>query len=174
MTRFKARSTFGESQPNLISISNLLTGCGTVALLYSRATVDVPSVAKPKRWQVTIAILAALCLLVAVLGGNPLRAKLVTAATTQSPATLVSGSAHSDRESLSGTTPANHVSFKSAAMKRNRQPSWARVDTQSVSSLQPIILPAFGFQSGDAHPAARATAALGGQDILTQLCTARR
>ncbi|OBF79177.1 hypothetical protein A5791_11670 [Mycobacterium sp. 852002-51163_SCH5372311] len=130
--------------------------------------------ARPQRWQSTIAILAALCLLVTVFGGNPLRPKLITAVAAQSPAALVSGSAQSDRESLSGTTPANHVSFKSAATKRNRQLPWGRVVAQSASWLRPINLPAYGFRSGDARAAAGVTAALGGQDILTQLCTARR
>jgi hypothetical protein len=136
--------------------------------------MDVPSVAKPQRWQSIIAILASLCLLVAVFGGNSLRANLLTAVTSHSPPTLVSGSVQSDRDFFSGTTPANHVSFKSAATKRNRDPSRGRVAAQSASWLPLIGLPALGFRSGDAGCAARVTAALGGQDILTQLCTARR
>ncbi|OBA81727.1 hypothetical protein A9W99_13480 [Mycobacterium sp. 1164966.3] len=119
-------------------------------------------------------MLVTLCLLVAVLEGNPLRANLIAAATPQSPTALVSGSAQSDREFLSGTTPVNHATFKSAATKRNRQPLRAHVAAQSAWWLRPIDLPAFGFQSGDVRSGARVTAALGGQHILTQLCTARR
>jgi hypothetical protein len=168
---------------NLISISNLPTGLARVALLYSQATVNVPSAAKPQRWQPTIVIIAALGLLVAVLTGNPLHPKLITRVVAQPPATLVSVPAQSgsgsepsgtgDREPLSGTSPTNHVVVKSAVVKRNRQPSWVLVGIQSAGSPR-IALSAFGSPWGEAYSEPRMTTALDGQDILTRLCTARR
>lgn len=154
-------------------------------MLYSRATVDPRVAVKPRRWHSAIAIVVALSLFAAVLGCWSLQSRLAAAAMSRPPASsqgtpgvgIDIGQVHFGH----GSSPTNQKPFKSAGIKRDRPPAWARLTPQSVWaawpvpwSLRPTILAALGFQPGDAHSGASVAAALGVEDILTQLCVARR
>jgi len=77
-----------------------------------------------------------------------------------------------------GSSPTDHKTTKNAWMTRDRPSNWAHVEPQLAWSPWPVGLSpwetawpaALGSQSVCAQPAA----AIAGQDILTQLCVARR
>jgi hypothetical protein len=75
-----------------------------------------------------------------------------------------------------GSSPTHQKPTKNAWMTRDRPPSWNRLSSQSVWSPLPASFAAglaSGFDPDGAHFGAPPTA-LGGRDILTQLCVARR
>jgi hypothetical protein len=156
--------------------------------------VYVGRVVNPRRWRAAIAVVAALSLFTAVLGCWSLQSRLAAAA-AQRPAASAQGTldscqvkfdAGSQRSTHVGHGPScgagltKHTAFKSAGMKRDRPPSWARLSPQSVWaqlpiawSLRPITLATLGFHPDDTHSGVP-VAALAVPDILTQFCVDRR
>jgi hypothetical protein len=174
---------------NLGGSSNLIQSCLPVADQASCCTVgptvDARGAVNPRRWRSAIAIVAALSLFAAALGCWSLQSRLAAAAMLRPPASsqgtpgvgMDIGQVHFGHSS----SPTSRKPFKSAGMKRDRPPTWARLTPQSVWaaspvlwSLRPTILAALGFQPGDAHFGASVAAALCVRDILTQLCVDRR
>jgi hypothetical protein len=151
--------------------------------------VDPQSTGTTRRWQLTIAIVAVLSLFSAVIAGWAERSQVVVASPLQwaasSQATpdvgvnvgqvqIADGSqpaSHLDHRSSSGASPINQKPFKSGVwMTRDRPPTEARLAPQLVRSPWPVSFVALGFQPGNVCSAA----AHCDQDILTQLCVARR
>jgi hypothetical protein len=147
--------------------------------------VNVRGAGQPRRWQSAIAIVAGLSLFAAVIAGWAERSQLAVAALLQpaasSQATLDVGvnvgqvqfgdgsrpTSHLDR----GSSPTNQQPYKRGVwMTRDRPPTWAHSAPQLVRSPWPVSLVASGFQPGHVHSGAP----LADQDILTQLCVARR
>lgn len=165
-------------------------------MLYGRFTVNLQNASGRWRWQLAIAVVAALSIFTAVTTGWALRAAGGTAAPPQpaawshaSPnaglhvhrarfAVDTQPTSHGVLRFSQGSSPTDHKPTKNAWMTRDRPSTWARVAPQLVWSPWPVTLSpwetawpaALGSQSGCAEPAAT----LAGQDILTQFCVARR
>jgi hypothetical protein len=159
-------------------------------VLYRRATVKFRAAGKTRRWQLAIAIVTALSLFTAVTTGWAARGSMHAQVAAPLPAALSQGThvgvnvGHaqlSDRSQPTsflahGSSPMHEKPNKTAWMTRDRPPTWTRLSPQSVwsplpASFAPCEL-ALGFQPG-ADSGAPA-AALADQDILGQLCVARR
>ena len=170
-----------------------LEGDSYTAVLYGRGTVNLRSANKSRRWHLAIAVVAALSIFTAVTTGWALRSAHGITAPPQpaawSHATPNVGlrvhraqsavgsqpTSHGVLRFSQGSSPTNHKPTKNAWMTRDRPPTSARVAPQLVWSPWPSAwetawAPTLGSQSGSAAPAA----ATAGQDILTQLCVARR
>jgi hypothetical protein len=159
--------------------------------LYSRATVAFRGAGTTRRWQLAIAIFAALSVFAAVTTGWASRGSAVAAAAVPQPPAL-SQATHvgvnaghvqfADRPHpmsyfVRGFSPTHQKPAKNAWMTRDRPPSWNRLSSQSVWSPLPASFDArglaSGFDPGGAHLGAP-PAALADRDVLTQLCVARR
>jgi hypothetical protein len=157
---------------------------------YSRATVDLRSAATSRRWQLAIAIVAALGLFVSLIAGSSLRPQLAAAALPE-PAAWTHGTqgvqaqasqvqldpaaqliSHSDRGSSPDSTPTNKKPFRNTWMTRDRPTSWTHLSPQSGWLALPASFTAAGFQPCDGHCAASAAAPVS-RDTLTQFCVVR-
>ncbi len=158
--------------------------------------MNLRSAGKSRRWQLAIAVVAALSMFTAVTTGWALRSAHGIAAPPQPAAwshatpsvglhvhraRFAVGSqpmSHGVLRFSQGSSPTNHKPTKNAWMTRDRPPTWARVAPQLVWSPWSVTLslwetawaPTLGSRSGSGAPAA----AIAGQDILTQLCVTRR
>jgi hypothetical protein len=183
----------GESSDHFHSSVSWLISSGVA---YSRDTVNLRSASKSRRWQLAIAVVAALSMFVAVTTGWALRSAHGIAAPPEpaawSHATLNVGlhvdraqfavssqpTSHGVLRSSQGSSPTHHKPTKNAWMTHDRPPTWAHVAPQLAWSPWPVTLPPWetawapapGSQSGSGAPAA----VIAGRDILTQLCVARR
>jgi hypothetical protein len=72
-----------------------------------------------------------------------------------------------------GSSPTHQKQTKNAWMTRDRPPTWTRMSPNSTWSPLPASFAASEFRLAGSHSTA-AVAALADQDILTQLCVARR
>ncbi|MCV7049132.1 hypothetical protein H7H82_00665 [Mycobacterium heidelbergense] len=141
---------------------------------------------RTRRWQSSIAIVAALSLFVALVAGSALRPQFAAAALPEPAAWSqtpdVGGHAHlHERQTVAqlphaawrGSAPAHKKPFHSMWMTKDRPPTWSRLSPQSVRSPLAPSFAALGFQPCGAQPRAPA-AVRADRDILTQLCVARR
>jgi len=155
---------------------------------YIRATVDPRSPGTTRRWQLTIAIVAALSLLVALIAGSSLRPQLAAAALPE-PVAWTYGTQgvqvhagqvqlHAVAQPIShlvhGVSPGstNKKPFHSTWMTRDRPTDSTDLSPQSGWVALPASFAASEFQPGGAHWAASAPAPVN-RDILTQLCIVR-
>jgi hypothetical protein len=148
------------------------------------------------RWQLAIAVVAALSLFVALIAGSSLRPKFAAAALPEPAAwthatpgvhahasqmqlhSVAQPNSHLDQALSPSTTPPQQKPFHSMWMTRDRPSAWVRTAPQlawspwsvSPSPWESAWAVALGSQSGCAQPAA----VIAGQDILTQLCVLRR
>jgi hypothetical protein len=152
--------------------------------------VDLRSAATTRRWQLTIALVAAVSLFVALIAGSSLRPQLAAGALpepaawthgshgVQAHATLVHPHAaaqpisHLDHGFSPGSTPTNKKPFHSMWMTRDLPTGWTRLSPQSGWLALPASFAASEFQPGGAHWAASAAAPVN-RDMLTQLCVVR-
>jgi hypothetical protein len=144
-------------------------------VLYSRATVTYRGAGKSRRWRSAIAIVAALCLFAAVITGWASRGSALIEVALPQPAALSQGahahvSEHSASQLSHPDTPV-HQKFN-AWMTRERPPERQRVTPESVWSLVPTSLVAWGVPPGNTHSIAY-PAALADRDLLTLICVAR-
>jgi hypothetical protein len=138
----------------------------------------------------TIAVVAALSLFVALIAGSSLRPQLGAAALPE-PAAWTQGTqgvqahasqvqlhaaaqpiSHLNRGFSPGATPANKKPFHSMWMTRDRPTGWTRLSPQSVWLALPALFAASAFQPNGAHWVASPAAPVN-RDMLTQLCVAR-
>jgi hypothetical protein len=149
--------------------------------------VTFPVAAKSPRWQSTIAIVAALALFLAAMGCWVLRSELVAAATPHQAAVSHSTADIRPVHVSEGSKPASHLeqislptnktSFKSAGLKRNRPPTWSLSTPQLSWSPWSASLAAWGDTAERRLGVGCSdvpVAAVAGQELLTQLCVARR
>lgn len=139
----------------------------------------------------TIAIVAALTVFVALIAGSSLRPQFAAAALPE-PAAWTHGTdgvqVHASQvqyyavaqlispltQGVSpGSTPTNKKPFHSTWMTRDRPTSWISSSPQSGWLVLPASFVVSGFHPGGAHWAA-STATPVNRDKLTQLCVARR
>jgi hypothetical protein len=143
-------------------------------VLYSRATVTHRAAGKTRRWRCAIAIVVALSLFTVVTGWASRGSALIEVALAQ-PAALSQGAhAHvSERSASQLSHPDTPVHQKfNAWMTRERPPERTRVTPESVWSLVPTSLVAWGVPPGNTHSIAY-PAALAERDLLTLICVAR-
>jgi hypothetical protein len=150
--------------------------------------VDPRSAGTTRRWQLTIALVAALSLFAALIAGSSLRPQLAAAALPE-PAAWTHGShgvqahtsqmqlhaaaqpvSHLDHAFSPGSTPTNKKPFHSMWMTRDLPTGWTRLSPQSGWLPLPASFAASEFQPGGAHWAASAPV---NRDMLTQLCVVR-
>jgi hypothetical protein len=161
-------------------------------VLYIRATVDLRNAGRTRRWQLTIAIVAALSLFVALVAGSSLRPQFSAAALPE-PAAWTHGTQgvqahpsrvqlhavaqairHPEHASSAGSTPTNKKPFRNMWMTKDRPTIWTPLSPHSGWFALPASFGASEFQPGGAHRAASASAAAPvDRDILTQLCVVR-
>lgn len=139
------------------------------------------AVGKHRQLRSTVAIVAALCVLAALTGCWALRSQLAAADAAQTVAATESVSdivqlrcddANNTSQFCPGFLSTSQKPVKSAGIKRDRPPTWSR-------SAPPQWVPTPASMTSFAYPrgAARSHALViphDGQDILTQLCVARR
>ncbi|OBI42214.1 hypothetical protein A5707_06195 [Mycobacterium kyorinense] len=125
---------------------------------------------RPSPSQPAIAIVAVVCVLVAVLGCWLLRFERAVPDTP--PSATASSAAHGDHAQLEhATAPTSHTAFKSAGLHRDRPPAPLRVIPASQTS--PLSAPIVWSWPGGT--CARAPAPdHSGQDLLTQFCITRQ
>jgi hypothetical protein len=138
----------------------------------------------------TIAIVAAVSLFVALIAGSSLRPQFAAAALPE-PAAWPHGThgvqahashvqlhaaarpvSHLEHGSSASSTPTNKKPFHSMWMTRDRPTSWTNLSPNSGWSALPASFAASEFQPGGARWAA-SVAAPDNRDILTQLCVVR-
>jgi hypothetical protein len=164
--------------------------CCSRVVLYSRATVAFWGAGTTRRWQMAVAIFAALSLFTAVTAGWAGRGSVVAATAAPRPAASSQANhaganaghvqlgdrPHATSYLVYGSSPTHQKPAKNAWMTRDRPPSWNRLSSHSVWSPLPASFTprglAPGFGPGGAHFGAP-PAALADRDILTQLCVAR-
>ena len=157
---------------------------------YSLATVDLRSAGTTRRWQLTIAIVAALSLFVALIAGSSLRPQLAAAALPEPAAWThgtLGGQAHASEvqphtavQPISDLahafspdcTPTNKKPFHSMWMTRDRPTSWTHLSPQSGWLLLPASFAASEFQPRGTHWAEPAAPPVN-RDVLIQLCVTR-
>lgn len=140
-----------------------------------------------RRWQLAIAVTAALGVFIALVTGSWLRPNFAAAAPPEpaawSAATVGThaGLTHDrpvvGRAALAAarsSAPANkNKPFRSAWMTKERPLTWNRLSPQSVLTTAPSSFTPIGFAPGGTQP--RAPAAIASdRDILTRICIARR
>jgi hypothetical protein len=157
---------------------------------YIRRTVNPRSAGTTRRWQLTIAIVAALSLFVALIAGSSLRPQFSAAALPGMAAwTHETHDVHEHAGQLQlhaaaqpvslldhglspGSTPTNKKPFHSMWMTRDRPTSWPHLSLQSGWLALPASFAASMFEPGGVQWAASA-AAPDNRDNLTQLCVVR-
>jgi hypothetical protein len=154
--------------------------------------VNLGSAGTTRRWQSTIAIVAALSLFVALIAGSSLRPEFAPTALPE-PAAWTHGShgvqghasrvqlhpvaqptSHLDHGFLPGTTPPNKKPFHSMWMTRDLPTSWTHLSPHWLAL--PASFAASGFNPGGTHWAASASASAAApvdRDTLIQLCVVR-
>jgi hypothetical protein len=161
--------------------------CLLIVLLYGWATVTLWGAGKTRRWQLAIAAVAALSLFTAVTTGWASRGAMLAQVAAPLPAALSHGThvgvnvGHArlgDRSQPTsdlahGSSPTHQKQTKNAWMTRDRPPTWTRMSPNSIWSPLPASFAASEFRLAGTHSAAP-VADLADQDILTQLCVARR
>ncbi|OBJ34106.1 hypothetical protein A5621_19375 [Mycobacterium colombiense] len=142
-----------------------------------------------RRWQLAIAVTAALGVFIALVTGTWLRpnfaatAPLEPAAWSAAPVGAQAGQTHErpvvGRAALAAERPSapanktNQKPFRSAWMTKERPLTWNRLSPQSVLTPAPLSFTPIGF--APAGTQARAPAAVAyDRDILTRICVARR
>ena len=140
-----------------------------------------------RRWQMTISIVAALSLFVALIAGSSLRPKFAAAALPE-PAAWTHGvqahasqvqihpvaqpNSHLEHGALPTGTPPNKKPFHSMWMTRDVPTSWTHLSPHWLAL--PASFAVSEFQPGGAHRAASASArAPVDRDTLLQLCVVR-
>jgi hypothetical protein len=170
--------------------------CSPGSALYIRATVTLRGAGKARRWRSAIALVAALGLFAAVTTGWASRTSSLAGTGLPQPAALSQVALHVGADAAHvhigdqsrptshvgqgfgqgfsvGSSPTHQKPTKNAWMTRDRPPTWTRLSAQSVRSPLPASFAASGLQPGAAQAVAQ-KAGSGGQDILTELCVARR
>jgi hypothetical protein len=140
-----------------------------------------------RRWQLTIMIVAALSVFIALVAGSSLRPPLGAAALPEPaawthPTDAVGTPAgevqrHGFAQSVShqgqgfskGSTPTDKKPFRNTWMTKDRPTSWTHWSPQSGFS----VLPASFASHPDGHACPASAAAPDIRDILTQLCVVR-
>jgi hypothetical protein len=129
-------------------------------------------IAKAPRWQLAIAVLAALSLFIAVTTGWALRAS--TLAQTAGPLPAAWQATHA---AAHGSTPTHQMPATHAWMPRERPQNWAPLSPQSDWTALPASFaphgPAAKALPGGTQSRAPAAAPTD-RDILTNLCIDRR
>ena len=166
-------------------------GCRPSSVLYIRATVTFRGGRRTRRWQVAIAIVAALTLFAAVTTGWAARGSAYASSALWQPATVSHQASHVGVQvdhlqradhappidqfahSSSSNSPTHQKPTKNAWMTRDRPPTWTPLSPQSVLSPLPVSFAAQGLSPDVAH-AVVPTADRSGQDILAEFCVARR
>jgi hypothetical protein len=138
----------------------------------------------------TIALVAALSVFVALIAGSSLRPQLAAAvlpepaawthtnhavqahARLAQPHAVAQPVIHLDHGFSSGVTPTDKKPFHSTWMTRDRPASWNHFSPPSEWLALPASFAAPEFPPGAAHPAAPATIPVN-RDFLTRLCVVR-
>ena len=157
---------------------------------YSLATVDLRSAGTTRRWQLTIAIVAALSLFVALIAGSSLRPQLAAAALPEPAAWThgtLGGQAHASQVQVHAAvqpisdlahafspdcTPTNKKPFHSMWMTHDRPTSWTHLSPQSGWLPLPASFAASEFPPGGTHWAEPGAPPVN-RDVLIQLCVTR-
>ena len=157
---------------------------------YIYPTVNQRSANGTRRWQLTIAIVAAMSLFVALIAGSSLRPRFSAAAlpgmagwtpgTHEVQAHAVQLQLHAAAPPISrldgglspGSTPINKKPFHSMWMTRDRPNSWPHLSAQLDWLALPASFAASKFQP-DGTPCAASAAASDNRDNLNQLCVIR-
>ena len=159
-------------------------GCCRGRVSYIRATVDLRSAGRTRRWQSALAIVAVLSLFVALIAGSSLRPQLAAAALPE-PAVWTHGAQgvqpHASQVQLhAAAQPVSHLDhgfspgstnkkpFHSMWMTRDRPTDWTDLSPHSGWLALPASFAASEFQPGGAHRAASAAAPLNG-NVFTRL-----
>lgn len=132
--------------------------------------MTVEGVRNARRWQLAIAIVAALGVFCAVTAGWASRG---TANLSPQPAAGVNvarAQAHNATPAASGSSPTHHKTTKTAWMTRDRPPTWARSAPQSIGSPLPFVPAVFRLPRA---PSAAPGALEPDRDLFTRLCVAR-
>jgi hypothetical protein len=160
--------------------------CLPNVLLYRWDTVTLWGAGKTRRWLLAIATVAALSLFTAVTTGWASRGTMLAQGAASLPA--LSHGTHvgvnvgqaqlGDRSQPTsylahGSSPTHQKQTKNAWMTRDRPPTWTRISPHSTWSALPASCAVSEFQPAGAPSGAPVTD-FAGQDILTQLCVARR
>ncbi|MCV7050565.1 hypothetical protein H7H82_08145 [Mycobacterium heidelbergense] len=143
-----------------------------------------------RRWQLTVAIVAALSLFVALIAGSSLRPQFAAAALPEPAAwTHATHGVQADASQVRrhaavqlvshlghgfspASAPTDKKPFHSTWMTRDLPVSWAHLSPQSGWSALPASFAAPEFQPAGAHRVASA-AAPANRDTSTQLCVIR-
>jgi hypothetical protein len=152
--------------------------------------VNLCRVGTTRRWQMTIAIVAALSLFVALIAGSSLRPKFAAAELPEPAAwthathgaqahasqvqlhPVAQPDSHLDHGYLPSTTPPKQKPFHSMWMTRDLPTSWTHLSPHWLA--MPGSFAASEFRPGGAHFAASASAAApADRDTLLQLCVVR-
>jgi hypothetical protein len=151
-------------------------------VLYVRATVKFRGAGRTRRWQLAIAIVAALGLFAAVTTGWASRGLAPGDVRLPQPAAFSLGDhpqptshldhgSSSDCDFSSDFAPPHQKPTKNAWMTRDRPQTWARLSPQSVWWPLPASFATSRWRGGaNTDPP---TGAPTDQDILTQLCVDR-
>ncbi|OSC23410.1 hypothetical protein B8W69_24180 [Mycobacterium vulneris] len=140
-----------------------------------------------RRWQLAIAVTAALGVFIALVTGLWVRPNFAAAAPPEpaawSAATVgaQAGLTHErpvaiGRAAARSSAPANQTHtkpFRSAWMTKERPLTWNRLSPQSVLTPAPLSFTPTGVAPGGTQPRAPA-AVTPDRDILTRICVARR
>ncbi|MGV0039230.1 hypothetical protein [Mycobacterium colombiense] len=143
-----------------------------------------------RRWQLAIAVTAALGVFVALLTGSSVRPNLAATAAPQPAAwSAPTAGAHggptqqrpvapgrADLAAAESSAPAkktNTKPFRSAWMTKEQPLSWNRLSPHSVLTPAPLSFTPAGFAPGGTQPRVPA-AIVSDRDILTRICVARR
>lgn len=178
------------------SVSTAWFGGCQVLVLYSQATVDRRCTGKTRRWQAAIVIVVALSLFAAVSTGWAARGSGLASAAMPphlvwsqvDPQGAVSAdhlqraeswlaTNQSDRSYLSASSPMPQKSIQNTWMTRDQPQGADRRSLQLAGPSGPAALAAWAAAPDFAArgaPICTPAAALGHQDLLTQLCIARR
>lgn len=152
--------------------------------------MDVRSAGTTRRWQLTIAFVAALSLFAALIAGSSLRPQFAAAALPEPAAWThgtLGGQAHASQVQLHaaarpishldhafspGSKPTNKKPFHSMWMTRDRPTSWTQLSPHSGWLPLPASFTASEFQPRGTHRSEPAAAPVN-RDIWIQLCVTR-
>ncbi|ORV10143.1 hypothetical protein [Mycobacterium celatum] len=127
---------------------------------------------RPRWWRSAIAVVVAICTLVAVVGYGLVRFEFAESAPPPSVVALLAADDAERAETDHGSSPVAQKAFDAIALHRALPPRLRSMPLWRWSSLS-ISLPAGWSRFGAAHPGAPPTS-LAGQQLLTQFCIARR
>jgi hypothetical protein len=157
--------------------------------MYGRAIMDLRSAGTTPRWQLTLAVVAAASLFIALIAGSSLRPQFSAAALPE-PAAWSHGTygvqahashvqlhaaaqpiSHLEHASSAGSTPTKKP-FHSMWMTRDRPTSWTALSPQSGWLALPASFAASEFQPNGTRWGEPAAAPVN-RDMLTQLRVVR-